>query len=287
MASPYILIGAYPQLLRFLPRPGAWMETFKQLMGFVLLGTVVWLLTSIPWAYIVPCVAMMMVLWAACWWIGRTPLTADLGAKLRAWGWAAAFSGAMSLFCFVWLADAMEHRFQRTLDTEFAQRDDASGALAGGDRDWNLFLQDRQQKLQATPKNALPWQAFSNKRLKMLTDNGYTVLVDFTAQWCPTCKVNEAVAFNTADTRASLDAHGVVPLVADMTEDSPAAKELLEQLGNHATSIPYCAIFPAGQADKPIILDGPLLKQHVIAALEQAGPSKNAINSRATAMNVR
>ncbi|HEV3341872.1 MAG TPA: protein-disulfide reductase DsbD domain-containing protein, partial [Pirellulales bacterium] len=45
MASPYLLIGAYPQLMRFLPKPGGWMDTFKQIMGFVLLATVVYLLT--------------------------------------------------------------------------------------------------------------------------------------------------------------------------------------------------------------------------------------------------
>ena len=41
MASPYLLIGAFPQLIRFLPKPGAWMDTFKQMMGFVMLGTIV------------------------------------------------------------------------------------------------------------------------------------------------------------------------------------------------------------------------------------------------------
>ena len=45
MASPYLLIGAFPQLIRFLPKPGAWMDTFKQMMGFVLLGTIVFLFT--------------------------------------------------------------------------------------------------------------------------------------------------------------------------------------------------------------------------------------------------
>ena len=47
MASPYLLVGAFPELLRFLPKPGPWMETFKQFMGFVLMGTVVYLLTAL------------------------------------------------------------------------------------------------------------------------------------------------------------------------------------------------------------------------------------------------
>ena len=70
MASPYLLIGAFPQLLAFLPKPGAWMDTFKQIMGFVLLGTVVFLLTFIPWPLMVPTIGFLFGLWGACWWIG-------------------------------------------------------------------------------------------------------------------------------------------------------------------------------------------------------------------------
>lgn len=282
MATPYLVIGVFPSLLRFLPRPGMWMETFKQVMGFVLLGTVVWLLTSVPWIYVVPCVAMLMALWAACWWIGRTPLTSGMGDKLRAWGWATAFSGAIGLFAFNWLAGYMEHQFERKLDAVIAARAETAGPESGDEL--TALLRERQHKLSTTPPDELPWQAFTSKRLKLLTDNNYTVLVDFTAQWCPTCKVNEAVAFNTQETRQFMDANEIVPLVADMTEQFPAAEELLVQLGNASTAIPYAVIFPAGQADKPIMLDGPLLKNQVIAALQQAGPSKTAASTSTTAM---
>ncbi len=80
MASPYLLIGAFPSLIRFLPKPGAWMDTFKQLMGFVLLGTVVYLMTLVRWPAMVPTLTLLIGLWAGCWWIGRTPGYADLGA---------------------------------------------------------------------------------------------------------------------------------------------------------------------------------------------------------------
>ena len=86
MSSPYLLIGAFPTLIRFLPKPGAWMDTFKNLMGFVLLGTIVFLLSFMDRDYFVPTFAMMVGLWAACWWIGRTSLAENLGRKLMAWG---------------------------------------------------------------------------------------------------------------------------------------------------------------------------------------------------------
>ena len=47
MASPYLVIGAFPRLIRFLPKPGAWMDTFKQFMGFLLLATVVYLFNTL------------------------------------------------------------------------------------------------------------------------------------------------------------------------------------------------------------------------------------------------
>lgn len=86
MALPYILIGAFPQLIRLLPKPGAWMDTFKQIMGFVLLGTVVFIFTFLKKDYFAATFALLIGLWAACWWIGRTPIYAALPARLRAWG---------------------------------------------------------------------------------------------------------------------------------------------------------------------------------------------------------
>ena len=71
MASPYLLVGAFPELLRFLPKPGAWMETFKTFMGFVLMGTVVYLLYVLKAEHVVPTVGLLFGLSFLCWWIGR------------------------------------------------------------------------------------------------------------------------------------------------------------------------------------------------------------------------
>jgi thiol:disulfide interchange protein len=104
MASPYLLIGAFPRLVRFLPKPGAWMDTFKQMMGFVLLGTVVFLMTFIDAKFIVPTVALMFGIWAGCWWIGRTPGYAEAGVRLRAWLGGTTFAMLIGLISFNLLA---------------------------------------------------------------------------------------------------------------------------------------------------------------------------------------
>ncbi len=100
MAAPYLVIGAYPKLVSWLPKPGAWMETFKQLMGFVLLGTVAFLLTFINSEYRAPVFALLIALWFACWLIGRVPITADFGRKTRAWVIGSGVAGVVAVLMF-------------------------------------------------------------------------------------------------------------------------------------------------------------------------------------------
>ncbi|MCP4195208.1 MAG: hypothetical protein GY768_31795 [Planctomycetaceae bacterium] len=100
MAFPYLLIGAFPNLVRFIPKPGAWMDTFKQLMGFVLLGTVVYMFTLVTPAKVVPTIALIFALWAACWWIGRTPVGSGFLPQLRAWVLAGGFAAIIGWFAF-------------------------------------------------------------------------------------------------------------------------------------------------------------------------------------------
>ncbi len=234
MAFPYLVIGAIPRLIAFLPKPGSWMETFKQSMGFVLLATVVWLLSNllkIDPAAIVPTVALLFGLWVACWWIGRTPITADFHKKFTSWATAGFITVCAVLVSFYWLDGVMEQRFA----ANFVPAPDR-------EREWP------------------PGQ--------------YTVLVDFTADWCFTCKLNELNALDTEGTAKVVRENHVVTMVADKTETSPAIDKLLRALGNKATTIPFLAIFPANQPEKPILISGPLTQTTLIDALKQAGPSQ-------------
>ena len=122
MASPYLAIGAFPVLIKFLPKPGVWMDTFKQLMGFVLLGTVVYLMTFIHLSRLVPTMMTLVGLWAGLWWIGRTPIYAELSEKLVAWGWGLAFSVVIAVAAFQWLGPITASRFERSIDAAVAER---------------------------------------------------------------------------------------------------------------------------------------------------------------------
>jgi len=178
MASPYLLIGAFPQLVSFLPKPGAWMDTFKHLMGFVLLGTVIFLLTFIPIPYVVPTVAFMMGLWAAFWWIGRVPLTESLDKKGAAWVAATAFAVLIGLLSYgapfepvrtTNLVAIMTSRFQRAVDQELSTR--------------NVSLPATREGGASAESTELAWRPYSQQLLEQLTSEKKTVFVDFTADW--------------------------------------------------------------------------------------------------------
>jgi thiol:disulfide interchange protein len=227
MASPYLLIGAFPRLIRVLPRPGAWMETFEQLMGFLLLATVVYLFTTLGAAYVTPTQTLLVGLWFACWWIGRTPLTAPKSRRVAAWVGGAAVAALVGLFAFT------------------------------------VLLQE----------SKIPWQRFSPEALQKAQAEGKTVMVDFSADWCLTCKTNLKFAVETDAVAELVKTNGVVPMLADWTDRSPTIKKALNELGYN--SIPVLAVWPAQSADKkPIVLADLLSESQVLDALKAAGPSK-------------
>ncbi|HJT35818.1 MAG TPA: cytochrome c biogenesis protein CcdA, partial [Pirellulales bacterium] len=228
MASPYLLFGAFPHLLRWLPRPGAWMETFKQVMGFVLLGTVVYLLTLVESEYVIPALTLCFGLWAGCWWIGRTPAYAPWLAKTRAWAIGMAVPTIVGIIGFHWLGPQ--------------------------------------------PASALAWRPFSMQELADLTADQKTVMVDFTANWCPTCKLLDRTVLNTAATKRYIEENGIVPMVADLSKYPPEERDLLAKLG--ARFIPVVAIFPAGRPNEPIVLRDTYTRSLLLRKLKEAGPSK-------------
>lgn len=100
MALPYVSIGAFPVLVKFLPKPGEWMDTFKQIMGFLTLAAVLWLFNSIGGKYRVATLGLLFGLWAGLWWIGRVPAWKELLEKLQAWAIGGATAAAVGWTAF-------------------------------------------------------------------------------------------------------------------------------------------------------------------------------------------
>ncbi len=275
MASPYLLIGVFPSLIRFLPKPGAWMDTFKNLMGFMLLATVIYLLTVISKigpAMVLPTLAMLFGLWAACWWIGRTPGTAPLDARLRAWAAAVAFSALVGIFSFGWFGDVMRQRFNAMLTQQIAKQ------MQSGDKN----------AAEATVEDdALAWIPFDQDKLDELIAEEKTVMVDFTAVWCPNCKLLERYVLNTKTTREYVDSHGIVAMVADVSSWPEDETRLLQALIGTGGQIPVLAIFPAGRPNEPIVLNEMYSQKTLFKELDRAGPSKSVAGLSGDNRNAR
>lgn len=265
MASPYLLIGAFPKLIRFLPKPGAWMETFQQIMGFVLLGTVVFVFTFLETSYIVSTIGLLFTLWLACWWVGRTPPAAESSFKARRWMEAAAIVGLGWLLLFPGLDTVLPERLAgwgRGLREVMRARLEERAAAAAG-----------QAKIASRSQYELPWQPFTTRQaLEELLNSGKTVLVDFTADWCATCKTLEALYLNTREVRDLVERNGVVTVKADCTSAESEGSSMLKLLGGGG--VPVVAIFPAGRPNEPVRFIGGYTQAKVLDALEKAGPSK-------------
>jgi suppressor for copper-sensitivity B len=262
MASPYLLVGLFPRLVRFLPRPGDWMVTFKQVMGFVLLATVVYLLIFISAPTVVPTVLLLLGVGFGCWWVGQGLLLESRGRRLRAWAVAAASVAAIAWLSFGWLEDVMAQRFERAVERKLLATADPSGKAA-------VFPRH--------DLGGIAWEPFSKHRLEEHVNAGKTVFVDFTADWCLTCKANEAAAIERPEVARMIRENGVVALRADKTKPAPEVDETLRRLGNKAATIPFYAIFPSDSANKPILLDGLFTSpQPIVQAFRQAGPSRGA-----------
>ncbi|MDI3261099.1 MAG: thioredoxin family protein, partial [Sinobacteraceae bacterium] len=221
MALPFLLLGYFPRLGAWLPKPGAWMETFKQAMAFPLYLSVAWLL-----------------------WV--------LGGLSSRDGMALAAVGLVLLAFALWL---------------WPRR----GALAGTLK--LAALAAALALLAAPPLRAVPatpapmaaaaHESYTPQRLQELRSQGRTVFVNFTADWCLTCKFNERVALDNDAVRAAFAAHDVVWLTGDWTRYDPEITATLQRFGR--SGVPLYLLYPKGGA--PEVLPQLLTPAAVIDAL--------------------
>ncbi|MEO3680107.1 thioredoxin family protein [Rheinheimera sp. FR7-31] len=190
MALPFLLLALVPGFARLLPKPGAWMESFKQWLAYPLYLSAVWLL----WVYGrqtgIDAQALLLIgvvcIAAACWLWGRKQLAQ-----------AGNVSTALALMLLL-LALVLP-------------------ALTSGTSDTATQPQSSNQH----------WQSWSAAKLQQLKAEGKPVLVNMTADWCITCLVNERVALNTESSKAALALYDVTYLKGDWTLRDSAITEYL------------------------------------------------------------
>jgi len=86
LGMPYLALCAYPGFVKFLPKPGAWMETLKEVLAFPLLLTVVYIIQIVNPDYRIATLILLIGVWFACWMIGRVPPYSDIQQIRKAWG---------------------------------------------------------------------------------------------------------------------------------------------------------------------------------------------------------
>ena len=112
MSAPYLLIGFRPKLIAWLPKPGDWMVTLKQLMAFLFLGTVAFFFSQFSDTQKVPVFVSLIAVWFGCWIIGKVPNYADLGKRISAWLGGIAAATVISLGAFHYLEQVKELDWQ-------------------------------------------------------------------------------------------------------------------------------------------------------------------------------
>ena len=208
MALPYLAASAIPAVANMLPRPGAWMVTFKQLMAFPMFATVVWLV----------------------WVLGQQSGIDGAGALL----------GVLVLMSLIIWALTLKGR-ARTVIATFSV---AASALFIWSTGQNI-TKIQESPVAAATRSGL-WQAWEPGRVEQLTSSGQSVFVDFTAAWCVTCQYNKKTTLSNASVLADISAKNVALLRADWTRRDPAVTAALTQLGR--SGVPVYVIYKPGRA---------------------------------------
>jgi suppressor for copper-sensitivity B len=261
MASPYLLLGCFPKLVDLLPRPGNWMVTFKQFCGFVLMGTVVWLLNTISGidsGLVIPTLIILVGLSLMLWMVGNMYNLSSTSARR----WSIRFlslvlGGPVIALGVIWTQQQLA----------------VSEAIAGPSP-------SAETPVVAEAGHKLPWQPFSTAKLEELVKAGEPVLIDFTADWCGICKLNEYRALNTEETANFVKQHGFTTLIADFTAKSPDIRKVLNQFGQD--SVPLTVIIPAGQPKKTKVLRASFSQGELLEKLEEAAADSAAEKTAAT-----
>ena len=216
MSLPYFLLTARPVWLRYIPKPGAWMERAKQLMGFVMLAVAVWLLgvlgesrgsttgAAMSW--------FLFVLGIASWLLGI-----GQGSKLA---WLTAVVLAVGGY-FGFLHGPLH----------------ATPAAAGAVEN---------------TAGGIAWRPFTEEAVAAERAAGRAVFVDFTARWCVNCKVYERLVLANADVIAKLQSRKVTAFKADWTNGDAAVGRALKSFGT--VGVPLYVLYRPGE-EKPVVTD--------------------------------
>jgi thiol:disulfide interchange protein len=234
MASPYILLASSTRLSKIIPKPGAWMEDFKHILGFFLFGFAVYLMVGLPRDWVLPTVGILVAVGASVMLYTRVaPFGSSLVKKL------------LGLIFSILIIFAGYHLSFTVL---YSMTSEAAGINAEKD-------------------GTVKWHNFDAAELQAAHARGQNVIIDFTANWCMNCQFNKISIYHTEEMEELIAEKEIYTIKADLTNDNPTAESLMKMLGSQ--SVPFFAIFPAENWKEPIIMRDILKKKTVFDELKR------------------
>jgi thiol:disulfide interchange protein/DsbC/DsbD-like thiol-disulfide interchange protein len=218
MAAPYLALTTFPGALRLVPKPGRWMEALRQFMGFLLMGTVIFLVYvfgALVGTDDVPMLLGTLLLAALAAWIFGRGTTPVHGTAMRF---------VSTLVALLLLGAAV-----------------AEGARLSYD-------------VPGTSSSTTPsgWQAYSPDAVQAALKQGHPVFVDFTAAWCLSCKVNEQVALDIDSTKKAFAQKHVALFRGDWTHSDPEISKTLREFNRDGVPL-YLLYSPRNPATPQVL----------------------------------
>ncbi|HVO37815.1 MAG TPA: thioredoxin family protein [Spirochaetia bacterium] len=233
MAAPYLVLSAIPGLIVRIPKPGPWMDTLRQVLAFPMLGAVVWTVWVLQALAGIAAVPVLL----------STLLAVGLGA------WIYGKWGSIS----------------RSVKSRVIAGALAAVLVFGGTTAASISLA---AQAKVPDPSGSSWEPWSPERQAALVATGVPVFVDFSAQWCLTCQVNERVALENPAVRERFRELQAATLRADWTDRNDTIARALAGFGR--AGVPLYVLYRAGSSD-PIVLPEILTPGIVLDALAHAG----------------
>jgi thiol:disulfide interchange protein/DsbC/DsbD-like thiol-disulfide interchange protein len=238
LALPFAVVAMIPGLTKVLPKPGMWMVRFKQFMGFLVLGTLVWLVWVLGALAgtdgIVRFLVFIIAVALGGWIIGGIQQSnGNLGFAVTVAAIVIALAGIA------------------VLDFD-ASAPSAQAGIAGGEHG----------------SEGIQWEPWTDENIAAALEQGRPVFVDFTAAWCTTCQVNERVVLHSDRVLAAVAEHDVAMLVADWTRPDERIRLRLAEFGR--AGVPMYLVYSPRAPEAPVLLPEIITPEVVVTAMAEA-----------------
>lgn len=234
MAAPYVLLAASEKLSRIIPKPGAWMEDFKHLLGFFLFGFAIYLMLGLPADWVLPTVALLASLSFAVIFYGRV---APFGVSIQ-----------RKIIALLLSAALIYGGYHLSFKVIYANLSDTKAS--------NI-----------ESHSSVTWHPFDLQEFEAILSEERDVIIDFTASWCMNCQYNKINVYHSKEMEELIKKKNIYAIKADLTVNNPQAERLLNDLGSK--SVPFFAIFPSTDPERPIIMRDILSKAKVIDEIKK------------------